>query len=142
MVLTNPLWVVNSRIKMQGTTKELARKYKGLIGEREKDANPESLALMTTTDGLIRIAVDEGVPAVWSGTIPSLVLVSNPAIKFSVYEYIKRKVSLDGAIKLEAKQAFLIGVVASLVATVITYPVQVVQAKSRVGDKLCMIVSD
>ena len=32
----------------------------------------------------------EGIPSVWAGTIPSLVLVSQPTIKFTIYEFLKR----------------------------------------------------
>ena len=41
-------------------------------------------------DGLIQIGYHEGVSNVWAGTIPSLVLVSQPTIKFTVYEFLKR----------------------------------------------------
>ena len=79
----------------------------------------------------------------WSGTVPSLVLVSNPAIKFTAYEYLKRKLlewrselgahAVAGdAHALDAGQAFFLGVMASAAATVVTYPIQVVQTKSRV----------
>ena len=32
----------------------------------------------------------EGIPRIWAGTIPSLMLVSQPTIKFTVYEFLKR----------------------------------------------------
>lgn len=91
-------------------------------------------------DGLYQIASSEGISGLWAGTLPSLVLVSNPAIKFTAYEYLKRKViewnafnplkAVEG--QLDAGQAFFLGVMASFVATVVTYPIQVVQTKSRV----------
>ena len=41
-------------------------------------------------DGLLRIGYHEGVQGVWAGTIPSLILVSQPALKFTIYEFLKR----------------------------------------------------
>ena len=66
MLLTNPIWVVNSRLKMQNVNKNEqlnCDRYKGLI------------------DGLIKIYCREGLSALWNGTVASLILVSNPAIK-------------------------------------------------------------
>ena len=70
----------------------------------------------------------EGVGPLWNGTAASLILVSNPALKFTVYEYLKRLASEP----LSPSKAFFMGAFASAIATIITYPVQVVQAKSRV----------
>ena len=66
MLLTNPLWVVNSRLKMQNVNEKdqmTSTKYRGLI------------------DGLIKIYSREGLSALWNGTSASLILISNPAIK-------------------------------------------------------------
>lgn len=134
VLITNPLWVVNSRIKMQGVkivhngsvnnSECSQRKYKGLI------------------DGLIQMAYHEGVPSVWAGTIPSLVLVSQPTIKFTIYEFLKRhylqlyanKLALMELDKsLSGTKTFFIGALANAIATLITYPIQVVQAKMRHG---------
>ena len=53
-------------------------------------------------DGLIQIGYHEGIPSVWAGTIPSLVLVSQPTIKFTVYEFLKRYyLQLYGKIKFD-----------------------------------------
>ena len=71
----------------------------------------------------------EGVGPLWNGTAASLILVSNPALKFTVYEYLKRLASEP----LSPSKAFFMGAFASAIATIITYPVQVVQAKSRVS---------
>ena len=49
-----------------------------------------NLLLDMISDALTRIFRDEGVEGLWSGTMSSLVLVSNPAIHFMVYEAIKR----------------------------------------------------
>ena len=82
----------------------------------------------------------DGLTSLWSGTIPSLVLVSNPAIKFTVYEFLKRHViEWKGHLEkdtLSPGNAFLVGVTASLAATIVTYPVQVVQTKARVRSNL------
>merc|ERR1712013_89881 len=59
VLLTNPLWVVNSRLKMAGIAKDVPT-YRG------------------TLDGLIKIALQEGIGSLWNGTKASLLLVSNP----------------------------------------------------------------
>jgi adenine nucleotide transporter 17 len=66
-----------------------------------------------------------------------LVQVSNPTIKFTVYESLKRLTErlTAGRTVLTAFEAFLLGAVASAVATTLTYPIQVVQTKSRVSKK-------
>lgn len=79
------------------------------------------------------MAREEGPGSLWSGTGPSLLLVSNPAVKFTAYEALKRRL-LAGQQQPSAGAAFLLGVASSLAATVATYPLQVVQAKARVGD--------
>lgn len=77
----------------------------------------------------------EGFFSLWSGTVPSLMLVSNPAIKFTAYEYLKRKVlELRDVPALDSGQAFFIGVMSGLMATIATYPIQVVQTKLRVSN--------
>lgn len=40
---------------------------------------------------MYKIARDEGVRGLWSGTLPSIVLAINPAIQFMVYEAVKRR---------------------------------------------------
>lgn len=116
ILVTNPLWVVNSRLKMQGTEGEETKPiYKGLI------------------DGLVQIGRQEGIKRLWDGTVASLVLVSNPAIKFTAYEYLKRIFLSHDNGQLSAGKAFLMGAFASALATVVTYPVQVVQTRARFG---------
>ena len=42
------------------------------------------------TDCLSKIVRQEGVGALWSGTVASLMLTTNPAVHFMVYEALKR----------------------------------------------------
>jgi len=112
VLITNPLWVVNSRLRMAGV-------------------NEDSVSYRGQLDGLVRIFKEEGIPALWNGTKASLMLVSNPALKFTAYEFFKRRLIGVGSGQLTAKRAFAIGALATAVATIITYPLQMVQAKSR-----------
>ncbi|XP_018566096.1 peroxisomal membrane protein PMP34 [Anoplophora glabripennis] len=103
VLLTTPLWVVNSRLKLP---QEVL--YNGLI------------------DGLVHVAKVEGLQGLWKGIGPSLILVSNPVIHFTVYESLKRKVTLNSATAF-----FLLGALSKTVATVLTYPLQLAQTRQR-----------
>lgn len=127
VLTTTPLWVVNTRLKMAGigAVKQEKPAYSGLI------------------DGLCKIVKSEGIARLWSGTGPSLVLVSNPAIHFMVYETLKRYI-LDGrkASEISPLTFFAVGATAKAIATLITYPLQLVQTKMRHGHKYSDLKSD
>ncbi|XP_015923635.1 peroxisomal membrane protein PMP34 isoform X2 [Parasteatoda tepidariorum] len=126
VLLTTPLWVANSRLKMQGA--KLSSKDKKMIGE--------NVTYKGLIDALNKIATKEGVSSLWSSVGPSLILVSNPAIQFACYETLKTEVSKHiGKDKLNAVTLFLIGAVAKSISTILTYPLQVVQTKLRHGSE-------
>lgn len=116
VLITSPLWVVNTRMKMQTNT------YTNLF------------------QGLYELYQKEGAKGLWSGTIPSLLLVSNPAIQFMVYESLKRNMTSKG--QFDIYTAFLAGAVAKAIATTVTYPVQLVQSRLRAGTGLKPLVKD
>ncbi|KGL81905.1 Peroxisomal membrane protein PMP34, partial [Tinamus guttatus] len=116
VLLTTPLWVVNTRLKLQGAKFRnediVPTNYKGIV------------------DAFHQIIRDEGVLALWNGTFPSLLLVFNPAIQFMFYEGFKRKL-LKKQLQLTSLDAFVIGAIAKAVATTLTYPLQTVQSILR-----------
>nr|XP_021408472.1 peroxisomal membrane protein PMP34 isoform X1 [Lonchura striata domestica] len=118
VLLTTPLWVVNTRLKLQGAKFRnediVPTNYRGII------------------DAFHQIVRDEGVLALWNGTFPSLLLVFNPAIQFMFYEGFKRKL-LKKQLQLTSLDAFVIGAIAKAVATTLTYPLQTVQSILRFG---------
>lgn len=72
-----------------------------------------------------------GLVGFWKGYIASLVLVSNPAINFTVFDRLKlnlqliqRKQQSGNRLKsISMVQAFLLGAIAKAIATIITYPI-------------------
>ncbi|XP_015177682.1 PREDICTED: peroxisomal membrane protein PMP34 [Polistes dominula] len=120
VLTTTPLWVVNTRLKM-----------KGINSVNEKNNNDYN----TLYDGLLHIWKFEGLEKLWAGTLPSLLLVANPAIQFMTYESIKRRVSASSGIQPSAWVFFAIGAIAKTVATTLTYPLQLIQTKLRHGHK-------
>ena len=55
------------------------------------------LICVSFIDALSKIVSQEGIGELWSGTVPSLFLASNPAVQFMVYESLKR--NLQGETK-------------------------------------------
>lgn len=112
---TTPFWVVNNRLKLVATNGLDTVPYANLL------------------EGLIYVGNTEGFAGLWAGTVPSLMLVINPAIHFMVYEALKRRV-LARYNSISGWGFFGIGAVAKAVATVLTYPLQLVQTKLRRGS--------
>ncbi|KAI3359237.1 hypothetical protein L3Q82_002757 [Scortum barcoo] len=119
VILTTPMWVVNTRLKLQGAkfrNEDLQQtQYRGIF------------------DAFCQIIANEGVGTLWNGTLPSLILVLNPAVQFMIYEAMKRKAGKGGK-KISSVEIFLIGAVAKAIATSATYPLQTVQAILRFGQ--------
>ncbi|KAG5279867.1 hypothetical protein AALO_G00082420 [Alosa alosa] len=119
VLLTTPMWVVNTRLKLQGAkfrNEELQQThYSGIF------------------DAFSQIIANEGVGTLWNGTLPSLVLVLNPAVQFMFYEAMKRRAGQGGR-RISSMEIFLIGAIAKAIATSATYPLQTVQAILRFGQ--------
>lgn len=109
VLITNPLWVVNSRLKI--SCDELP--YSGLV------------------EGIIHVANTQGIKTLYSSLIPSLLLVSNPAINFTLYEALKRRIPTKTALGF-----FVMGAISKAISTVITYPLQVAQTRQRCGGNV------
>lgn len=156
VLTTTPLWVVNTRIKMQGlptVDTHHQTRYRGLIGRCTLKCITSyngirvlvlvSLNSKLFLDGLLKIWRSEGIKALWAGTVPSLLLVINPALQFMTYESLKRRLKLKyGDKELSSLIYFFVGAVAKTVATVLTYPLQIVQAKLRVSESSSQVPSN
>jgi len=119
VMLTTPLWVVNTRLTVQDTKK---KEFDGVL------------------DCLMKIAQNEGWPELWKGVVSGLLLVSNPSIHFVVYEKLRAPImklaesTLGNSAFIVGIVGFIVGAIAKSVATVVTYPIQTAQAKLR-NDK-------
>jgi len=122
---TTPLWTCGTRLTVQ-TRKQIAG----------KDSGPRPYK--GTWDALTRIIQEEGVLALWNGTIPSLILVSNPVIQFVVYERLRKIAAGRAAARgtpINSLEFFVVGACAKAVATVCTYPLQLAQSRLRAMRK-------
>uniref|UniRef100_A0A1A8RWV8 Solute carrier family 25 (Mitochondrial carrier, peroxisomal membrane protein), member 17 n=1 Tax=Nothobranchius rachovii TaxID=451742 RepID=A0A1A8RWV8_9TELE len=120
VLVTTPMWVVNTRLKLQGSKFHNA------------DIRPTNYTGIL--DAFVQIIRQEGVGALWNGTLPSLLLVLNPAMQFMIYEGLKRQLRRGSPRELSSLEVFVIGAIAKAVATAVTYPLQTIQSILRFGQ--------
>ncbi|XP_027090918.1 peroxisomal nicotinamide adenine dinucleotide carrier-like isoform X5 [Coffea eugenioides] len=97
-------------------------------------------------DAACEVYGESGLRGFWKGIIPTLIMVCNPSIQFMIYETsLKHLRATRGTNKKAVKsvtalEAFLLGALAKLGATVSTYPLLVVksrlQAKQEIGGNI------
>uniref|UniRef100_A0A0D6R711 Peroxisomal nicotinamide adenine dinucleotide carrier n=1 Tax=Araucaria cunninghamii TaxID=56994 RepID=A0A0D6R711_ARACU len=155
VLFTNPIWVVVTRMQTDSKTQKRHSNTK----DEETTYPIAQLPATATTDIILPLltevhqygtghAVQEvygeaGILGFWKGVMPTLIMVSNPSIQFMLYESLlkhiraKRALNKQGSNSISAVEIFLLGALAKLGATVITYPLLVVksrlQAKQETG---------
>lgn len=122
VLITNPIWVVNTRM----TTRKNDSEEQVLPGSKPVKA-PSTLGTLLA---LIR---DEGPTRLFSGVMPALVLVINPILQYTFFEQMKQ--FLEKKRRVTPKDAFYLGAMGKLLATSITYPYITVKSRMHVAGR-------
>eukprot|EP00899_Mesostigma_viride_P018986 jgi/Mesvir1/27089/Mv20774-RA.1 len=114
VVTTNPIWVVVTRMqahrrkKVQtvGSSQSLTEEQgKAGAATRDEKASSSSISVAGTIRELLH---DSGIAGFWAGVLPALLMVTNPAIQFMIYEGLVSavlKVKTKTARRLQRTQA-------------------------------------
>lgn len=83
---------------------------------------------------LVQIAKDiyrkDGIKGFWKGILVSYVLSTNPAINYAAFELLKRlHIKFSGSKHAGAFTIFLLGAIAKVIATIITYPLITIKTR-------------
>lgn len=124
VLLTNPIWVVNTRM----TARKNESDGKILPGAESKPKSAPS-----TLGTLMKLFREEGPRALFAGVLPALVLVINPILQYTIFEQLKNV--LEKRRKVTPKDAFLLGAIGKLLATSITYPYITVKSRAHIARK-------
>ncbi|PTB67356.1 mitochondrial carrier [Trichoderma citrinoviride] len=119
VIITNPIWVVNTRVTTRRQEPDLEAGGGGADGRRAKAP--------TTLGTLMSLLKKEGPRALFAGVIPALVLVINPILQYTLFEQMKNAVEKKR--KVTPTIAFVLGALGKLFATSVTYPY--ITAKSQ-----------
>ncbi|SCU94223.1 LAFA_0F20582g1_1 [Lachancea sp. 'fantastica'] len=111
-VLTNPIWVVKTRI--MSTSTHAQKRYK------------------STLDGIFKIYQREGLSGFWRGLVPSIFGVAQGAIYFAAYDSLKHRYFASRKIKEEQKlgnlENIMLTSVSKMVSVSAVYPLQLLKS--------------
>lgn len=122
VIITNPIWVVNTRVTTRRQEPDL--EAAGADGRRGSKGP-------TTLGTLMSLLKKEGPRALFAGVVPALVLVINPILQYTLFEQMKNAVERKR--KMTPTIAFLLGALGKLFATTVTYPYITVKSQMHVA---------
>lgn len=120
VLLTNPIWVVNTRMT--------ARKSQS----SELPGGPPAKG-KSTVGTFLSIVREEGFARLFAGVMPALVLVINPILQYTIFEQLKN--TLEKRRRVTPTDSFYMGALGKLLATSITYPYITVKSRMHVAGK-------
>ncbi|KAI1762766.1 mitochondrial carrier [Hypoxylon sp. FL1150] len=127
VILTNPIWVVNTRMTTRRGQVEDEVKSEAAGGVEKKKKQPSTLG---TLMALLR---DEGPQALFRGVVPALVLVINPILQYTLFEQMKNAYERRRKRNVTPTVAFFLGAIGKLFATSVTYPYITVKSQMHVA---------
>ncbi|KAL1873073.1 hypothetical protein VTK73DRAFT_1170 [Phialemonium thermophilum] len=131
VILTNPIWVVNTRM----TTRKQQQQQQSSGSDEEQGlgtAKSGARKPPTTIGTLLSLLRNEGPRALFSGVVPALVLVINPILQYTLFEQLKNAVERRRG-RVTPTVAFFLGAIGKLFATTITYPYITVKSQMHVA---------
>ena len=131
VLLTNPIWVVNTRMTARSSESSISLDEKSeLPTHTDLQSKPKKPSTIGTLVSLIR---NEGFRALFAGVLPALVLVINPILQYTIFEQLRQV--LEKRRKLKPLDAFFLGAIGKAVATGVTYPYITVKSRMHVAKK-------
>ena len=85
-------------------------------------------------DTIISIYKQKGILGFWTGLKASLILTSNPAITYGVFERLKGILQRRNGTSLTSIEVFMIGAISKSLATIVTYPYIMAKVKLQSED--------
>ncbi|KAL2017786.1 hypothetical protein VTK56DRAFT_1649 [Thermocarpiscus australiensis] len=131
VILTNPIWVVNTRMTTRKTSDEDTA-----APAAEEQVLPGGAAppkkKPTTLGTLLSLLRNEGPQALFAGVVPALVLVINPILQYTLFEQMKNALERR-RVRVTPTVAFFLGALGKLFATTVTYPYITVKSQMHVA---------
>ncbi|KAK9314861.1 mitochondrial carrier domain-containing protein [Lipomyces starkeyi] len=110
VILTNPIWVVNTRQTVR--------------------VAPSSAKKLSVIETVKDILSTDGPKALFAGLVPALMLVINPILQYTIFE--RLRAVIERRRKLQPFDFFILGAIGKLVATTATYPYITIKARMQV----------
>ncbi|KAL6057424.1 Metallophos domain-containing protein [Balamuthia mandrillaris] len=130
VLVSTPLWVIITRLQVASSSSENSVGF---------------------SDEVLRLWKEEGFVGFWRGLIPNLVMILFPVVQSNVYVMLEGfameffAVDSNGAPFLQSTQLHMsfpllslsLGALSSMIATTLTYPIQVLRVRHQAGLLLC-----
>lgn len=122
--LVHPLWLVKSRLEMQSIN-TLEK------GWRQYSAGPHGIV-----ECMVSIYQSSGIRGLYSGFIPTLLLIPHTLIQLVIYDMLRAKSTKhpSSCLSLNSIRFFFCGFSSKLFASTLTYPLQVIRSRMQMTE--------
>lgn len=125
VLITNPIWVVNTRMTARQTDSPSSDLPTPSTHSEKPAQKPSTLSTIR------KLFAEEGPTALFAGVLPALVLVINPILQYTIFEQLKDVLAKRR--RVTPRDAFFLGALGKLLATSITYPYITVKSRMHVA---------
>jgi solute carrier family 25 (peroxisomal adenine nucleotide transporter), member 17 len=126
VLITNPIWVVNTRMtarkRAASSDRPSSSSSSSGLPTLQDPTGKGSTKAPSTISTIRQIYREGGLKQFFAGVIPALVLVINPILQYTIFEQLKNMLERRKKRSVTPQDAFFLGALGKLVATALTYP--------------------